>query len=329
MLVDGEDFVVGQQGKLEVIIFGQVAAEDERGLGNGPEGHEGVMLVLGEVGPVVGVIPGADVAEGDHVGIRPVTGAAEGGAEVGQSELPVEGGPVVPEVSADAPLVGVGGDDAVGSTAGGNRKHDGAAALVNGFADGFDFGIMAGKVVHLHEIETPGGQELENGIVVFLGAGFGHVHAIHVAIPAADVDLIGNILSMVGGAEDGGVVAVHGLARDAAEEVEAEFKAHGVQGVADGFEGAGVLGEGEAVGRGEEAAIGVGDELGIGAVAVGVGEGLIPLDVNGDEVPAVGQEIFDHVVGVGHDVILPDASAEAVPGVPAHGRRGGPGIKGG
>jgi hypothetical protein len=157
-------------------------------------------------------------------------------------------------------------------------------------------------------------------IVVFLRAGLGHIDAVHVAVPAADVDLVGDVGRVKGGAEDGGVVLVDGLFGNAAEEMEAEFQAVGMEVVGDGLEGAGVLGEREAVGGRVEAAVFVGDQDGALAVLVGVGERLVPLDVDGDQSPAVGFEVFVDVVGVGEGLFFGDAGAVAVPGIPAHGR---------
>lgn len=173
MLIDGDNFVVGNEGKRERVGVGEIRAEDEGRASDRPEGHEGDLFVMGEAGLVVVVSPGADVAERDHVGIGEMAGTAVRGPGVEACELFVEGGPIIPEVVADSPHIGVGGDVRTlgdGGGAGGGGEDDGATGAVDGFADRFDFGCVVGgrEVIDFDEVEVPGGEEGEDGVVVFL-----------------------------------------------------------------------------------------------------------------------------------------------------------------
>lgn len=115
-----------------------------------------------------------------------------------------------------------------------------------------------------------------------------------------------------------------GLAGNSAQEMEAELEVLGVERIGERLKGAGLGRHGETVGGGEEAAVGVHFEDRVFAVAVGVGEGFVPLDVDGDDGPAVGLEVLVDEVGVVEGLFFSDAGTEAVPGVPTHGRGGGP-----
>ena len=46
--------------------------------------------------------------------------------------------------------------------------------------------VRRGKVIYFDEVQPPRRELFKNGIIVFLRAGLGHVHAVHVAVPGAE-----------------------------------------------------------------------------------------------------------------------------------------------
>ena len=86
--------------------------------------------------------------------------------------------PVVPEIVADAPHVGV-AHHVLGRRedrfTGRQAEHHGAAGAVDGRAHRLDLRLVVeigpAQVIHLHEIDAPGGDQREDRIVVLLGPG--------------------------------------------------------------------------------------------------------------------------------------------------------------
>src|ERR1035438_203254 len=102
-----------------------------------------------------------------------------------------------------------------------------------------------------------------------------------------------------------------------------EAGAESVDAVGERLEAEAAGGRGEPICGGDEAAVRVHGERGVGTVAVSLGVGIGPLDVDDHVLPAVGFEILGHVGGVGQDFLFGHGGAVAVPTIPAHGRRGG------
>ena len=210
-------------------------------------------------------------------------------------------------------------------------EDDGTTGLVDGLADRFDLrqlhvGVGLAEVVHFDEVHAPARVEGQEGIVVGLAAGLGGVHAEHVGVPRAGAGGDRDVGGAGVGAEDGRVL-LHRLARDAAHEVNAEFEALGVNIVGKRLEAGAVGGGGESFDRGKEASMGVHGELGALAGFEASGGGIIPLDVHGEDLPAVREEFVGHHIGLRLGLGFGNLGAKGVKAVPAHRRRRGPGME--
>ena len=105
----------------------------------------------------------------------------------------------------------------------------------------------------------------------------------------------------------------------AAHDVDAEFEPQGMHIIRQGLEALAVRRAGEAVLCWQQAAETVHHHVGEGLVSVGLGGGLIPLNVHHYVFPAVVFQVLRHVVGVSAYRVLGHRRAVAVPAVPAHG----------
>ncbi|MNL48072.1 hypothetical protein D3C87_1709010 [compost metagenome] len=123
--------------------------------------------------------------------------------------------------------------------AGRQAQHHRPAAGVDGLAHRFDLGrvvvIGAAHVVDLDVVDAPGGQQLEDAVVIGLGAGLAHVDAVHVRVPGAQAGAVDDVADADVGPEHR-QVAVGRLAGRAAHQVDAELQAQGVQPVAQRLE---------------------------------------------------------------------------------------------
>jgi hypothetical protein len=92
--------------------------------------------------------------------------------------------------------------------------------------EGSDFGLVIGArhVVGFDEVDAPFGVLRNDGVVVGLGAGFGHIDAVHVRVPLADVLRVGYVGGVHITPQDGHVLG-NSLTRDAAQDVDPEFEA--------------------------------------------------------------------------------------------------------
>ncbi len=304
-----------------VVELGHVRAEDERGPRDRPQREAQALFVVREVGRTREL----DDAEREHVGVRPGALDAVGFPAVQAPEHAAEGFPAVPEVVGDAPHIGVFvGVRAVldRGVAGGEAEDDRAAALVDGLADAFDLGggVWAGQVVDLDEVESPLGELLEHGIIVFLRAGFAHVHAVHVLVPRAGTAHVHDVLRVVVRALHLRILADR-LTRDAAHEVHADLQAAFVHVVGERLQALAVLRGRETFGGGDEAAVFVHGERVADVALESLLVVVVPLVVNHEDVPAERLQLFDHGFRLFLRLRLGEAEAEAVEAVPAH-RRG-------
>ncbi len=87
-------------------------------------------------------------------------------------------------------------------------------------------------VVDLEEVESPRGEQVDLCVIPGLRAGIAPLETIVVVIPCASVLGVGNVLRMQRGAFDRQVL-VHGLSRNAAHHVHAEFETEPVHRVGE------------------------------------------------------------------------------------------------
>ena len=290
MLIDREHFVVGEQAESEFIRLGQVAAVHERRPRHRPKRHQSNLLILGETRLA---LPHDQRAERQHIGVRPRAGQTVRVPIFEPGKLFTQRQPAIPKIIADAPEVrvllhmGGGGENGCARRA---AQHDGASGAVNRGADGFNFFLMfkigTAQVIHFHIVNAPRGDEIENGIVIILRAGLGHIHAIHIGIPRAGVVAIGNILGVISRVFDRQIF-LHGLTGNSAHEVNAKFEAERMDVIGERLEARAIGRGGEAIDGGLQAAIFVHDQHGVLAVIVILGAGFIPLDVHDDVFPAM------------------------------------------
>ncbi len=174
----------------------------------------------------------------------------------------------------------------------------------------------ARDAVDFEVVDAPFGIEAGDGVIVGL-RGLVVLEAVIVGVPLAGVGGVGGFSGAEVGARDAEVVG-DGLARDAADDVDAEFKAEGVDPVGEGTEAFAAGGGGEAVeGRHVAAVGGEGVVLMAGGVLGMLGK---PALVDDDILPA---EALQVVVEPGDGVAelrFVDGETPGIPAVPAHGR---------
>jgi hypothetical protein len=197
-------------------------------------------------------------------------------------------------------------------------QHDGPAGFRQRLADHADFVAfirMVGDAIDLEKVDAPAREQLRHRIVIGLAGGT-RAHAVVVLVPRADIRGVGHVGGPPGGIGDGDVVG-HGLLRNAAHQVNAEFQSERVDVVGQRFEPGAVGGRGIAVGRRGVAAIGSQGEGRVGLL------GDEPAFVDDDVLPAVAFQVLGHVSGFGADAGFVDGHAPGIPTVPTHGRGGG------
>ena len=253
-----------------------------------------------------------------------MAGAAKRRPLVEPRELFLQRFPTVPEVIAHAPLVRVRRD----VFAGGQRRvarrraeHHRASGEVNGFADRFNLSLVIGpaQIVHLHKVQVPRGEQLEDRVVVFLRARLGHVHAEHVRIPLAGAVRVRDGGGVKLGAENGRV-AFHRLARNAAQQMQPELQTVAMHVIRERLEAQAVRGGGKFFQHRPEPAPFIHRHLRMRRVFKALRLRLVPLDVHDDVLPAVRGQFLRHVIRVGLGKLLGDGATEGIPTVPAHRR---------
>ncbi len=329
ILIDREDFIVGQHRCCPIIIVRQIHSEHQWRREHCPHGVKGHLLVFGETSPAVGAGGAAadgDVAEGDHVGVRPVVGPALSLPARQQIELVIEQRPAIPDVVGDSPEVGVGFDVLGlrdGGVAGRGAEDDGAATLLDGAVNRFNFvgGIRLREIIDLDVVDAPACVLADDRVIPRLTGGDGTVHAEHIGIPEAGALGVGGVFGVIrGGAFDGGIF-LDGFTRDAAHNMDAELQSHRVDLVGEGFESLTVGRGGKSIGGGHQAAEFILWDKAAGRRSfqiAGMRAGVVPSIIDDDVIPAVGEEIRLEPLRVGDHFGFGDGIAEGVVTVPAH-----------
>ena len=334
LLVGGQRLRVRQQRERPLVVLRQIAAHHEGRTENAPQVHHGELLIAREIRHAGAAEADADLAQRQHVAVRPAAGAHMRLPHLAAAEHVFKQIPAIPEIVRHAPHVGKllhvpGFLDHRG--AGGKAEHHVAAAGTDGGGDHLNLlrsgvgailiHVRVADIVHLHEIHAPGGIELEDGVIICLRAGLGTVHAVHVAVPAADGEGVGDLFGRHIRAEHGHM-RMHRLAGDAAHDVDAELQAHGMDLIRNRLEALAARAAGEAVFSRDLAAVFIEAKLGEGAVFpfLRAGQRLGPLDVAHNVLPAVLLHVVAHIAGVRHELLFRHIGGKAVPAVPAHGR---------
>ena len=329
IMVHVKHVAVGQQRIGSLVVLRQVASEHQRRLEYRPKVHHRVLLVACEVGPPLlsALATDADLAQRQHVRIRPRARCDVRRPLGTDLELVVQLTPVVPEVVHRTPHVRVrlhvihflqrrfARRDA---------QHDGAAAMVYGFAYHLYLRRMVrtGEVVYLHKVHTPFGIQFKARVVVLLCAGLAVVHLVIVAQPRA-----GGIVAGYHVAGDA-VGAFHGqflLCRNFGQsphQMDAELQSLAVHIVGQGAETHPVGSRRETVERRGVTPPFVVHVDGIGLV---VPSRLVvlhkPTDIHHHVFPTVNGQLLCHVIGIGLHFVLHYGGAVTIPRVPTH-RRG-------
>ncbi len=176
-------------------------------------------------------------------------------------------------------------------------------------------------VVGLDVVHAPTGIQFQNRIVVILRAGAAQIDTVHVGVPRADGSGIRDIAGPRLAAEDR-QIRLHRLPGNTAHNVDAEAQPQAVDVIGQRPEAAAARRRREPVHRRNQPAILVHGELRAGAVTVGLGVRLGPLDVDDHILPAVLLQVLGHITGVGPHFRLGHGGAVRVPTVPAHRRSG-------
>jgi hypothetical protein len=178
---------------------------------------------------------------------------------------------------------------------------------------------VVADAIDLDVVETPAGIELEHGVVVGLtGCVVGYAPVA--LIPGAGRLLVGCVGGVEAGTGDGQVLR-DDLARNATDDVDAEFESLHVDPVGERFESRVIGGGRKAGGVGDEDAVLIPEVF---ASFERGGEGIlhIPAFIDDGVLPAVLADACEDG-GVGAVVCFIDGEAEGVPAVPAHGGGGG------
>ena len=331
--VHAKHLLVGETLTGEVAETGHFTANHQGRVADAPEGHHGVLLVVREVGPATVVLGGiagighrhGNLSDGQHIAICVVAHLMVFGPF---GSFGKDGGdviPIVPQVVHHAPLIGQSVTLVVVlilRLAGRERQDDGAAALVNGVANHLNLVRVewTGDVVHLDEVHTPLGIEVDDAVVVLLSL-VGHAHEGIVFEPGAGrsgavVDLGPCSLSLggcgVAAAQERVVGRVLGYSSGhAPHDVDAELETHLMYPVCQRFEAnidIAVHTTGETAGRGQIAAVFVEDISLVAPLVVVAGTqgGMlaIPADIHHDILITVLLEIVAHVFCVLNDLRL-------------------------
>ena len=235
VLIDGDDFLVHQDGFVGVGHLAEVVPGEEGRSNHGPEGHVDAILVGAH----------AAVADFEHVGVIPVAGSAVFGDVcllVGDEDHLSPG--VVDVIGGTPHLAPDGGTKLPGRV---------EAVLAEAVEDGAAGGLEG--VAHLAiggEHEVVGGGD----VAVVLGGELPHVVLHGAEIVLEEVNAPGGVhLGVLGFMADTSLVVAAGLGAGA--RVDAELEAFGMDVIAEGFH----------VG---EAVVGVEDSLGVALALPGV-----------------------------------------------------------
>ena len=171
--------------------------------------------------------------------------------------------------------------------------------------------VRPADVVHLHEVDAPGREQLEHGIVVGLRARLRHVDAVHVGVPRADARGVRD----VGGAH-ATCPSPAGCAPPPAAGCRASggcrTSGPGVDVVGERLEAAAAAADGKRFGRGQEAALLVHRRARASCrYACPLRAGLVPLDVDGEDVQPKGSRFAAMKSACALTCVLGDRGAEA------------------
>ena len=110
-LIDSDNVAVGYELNFLGTVFPEFPSENQGGTEYGPEGHHGLLLVVGEVGiPVlfpVAALGFGDLSNGEHVAVGPAAWLYMVGPLLAAAEHGVKLVPLIPEIACHAPHVGV------------------------------------------------------------------------------------------------------------------------------------------------------------------------------------------------------------------------------
>ncbi len=211
----------------------------ERRTHDAPQRHQGELFVAREMRRAPAQI---QHAQRQHVRIRPVTRTAKRIPVSQPRELFMQRRPIVPEIIADAPEVGVlhhvfGSGQR--SFARRQTQHHRSPRSINRAADGFNLlfirVIGSAQIVHLHVIHTPRRDQFKHRIVIRLRARLAHVHTEHIGIPFADAVRIRDVARAIARALDQRIFA-HRLSRNAAHQMNSKLQSEAVNIITECFE---------------------------------------------------------------------------------------------
>ena len=195
---------VGEQRQRRRVEVAQVAAHDQRRAGDRPQRHQRALLVRRESACRARPAPGARAAACRHRASAP--GRAVRVPVLEPRELRLE---QVGQSSQKSSLIRHicacrrTWSAAVERRLAGRQAEDhrpagavdGACAPPRSPARGAS--IRPADVVHLDEVDAPGGEQREDAVVVGLRAGLAHVDAVHVRIPRADAARVRDVLRAI------------------------------------------------------------------------------------------------------------------------------------
>ena len=325
-LIDRNHLPIGEQRQRRGVEVAQVTAHDQRRTGDRPERHQRALLVRREAGIALAQ---RQPAERQHVGVGPTPRPTPGRPVFQARKLRLQHRPFIPEVVRDAPHLRIFSNVIAADYrrfAGRETEDDGAAGRLNRLVRRLDLRRMGvvgtAHIVHLDEIDAPVGIEAEDAVIIGLRAGPGHVHAIHVRVPGADAGPVGDVGGTIAGAKDR-QICLHRRTRDAAHDMDAEFEAQRMHRLRQRREALAPYAGGEAIGRGDHPAMRVHRGPGLCIIGVARRVGLIPLDVDGEDIIAERQQLVGHDLRGFARLCFSNGGGEAVPAVPAHGRTRG------
>ncbi|MNI48687.1 hypothetical protein D3C73_1032630 [compost metagenome] len=181
LAVHAQNLAVGKQRQRPVVVVPQLAAEDQRRAEDAPERHHRQLLVTREPGPAVRSPAihraDADVAERQHIAVRPGPGLRNALPFPAAAEHIKQQRPLVPKVVRNPPHVGMSGEELRifhRSGSGGEAQHHRPAAALNGFGDQDDLRLMgvvqpgSRDIIDLHQVDSPLCVQFKERIVIRL-----------------------------------------------------------------------------------------------------------------------------------------------------------------
>ena len=235
ILIDRDHLGIIQQRQGPRIHAREVAPDHQRRAGDAPERHVGTLLGMRQASPPRRAPSRGrrQVADRQHVGVRPVAGAgqrcparqarklAAHALRIGLAAVPE-----IPHVVGNPPHVRVAAQLSERGKGRGSRReteHHRPARGAHCARKHADFGAgvwMAGNAIRLDEIDMPGGVQARDGVVVGLAGGIGG-HTVVVGVPGTGRIGRRGLAGAVGGAGDRQILP-NGLPGDAAQDVDAE-----------------------------------------------------------------------------------------------------------